>query len=381
MAPLHKRSSVGPMRRTLLILFGVPLLLAEACTRLDPATPASPVPDSSIASVIDTADHSWSDRPDLHHLAQRLRGAHQALSIGTADREPGTVFGNIGDVVATRSGDILVLDATSRQLHIFDEDGHFKRMLPAIPLTALGVSGAMASRLVISSTDSILVLGRGVGAFPLDGPAAYHQLPVIPTGVDPGDMCLVDDDLYFFGADAFGTAVHQYGLGANHIRSFGAVYRSDNQLVVRGLTDGFIAGSLDPKGVLLVSRHMPYVWAYSLEGHLLWIASLSSFNPPKIHQTSGGKAGFGILADSSVDSLASLASIDGRHVLVQTQRGQELRSYVIDARDGKGLYIGNGLPLVRFVTLPRLYTVQQRPFPRVIVHSVSGSVPQRHAQQ
>jgi hypothetical protein len=327
-------------------------------------TPENRIPEGKVASVIGMADEPSA--PDLRDLAERLRQARQALSIGATDGDLGSVFDSIVDVVATRD-DILILDSANRRLRVFDRDGRFKLERPALPTT--GVSGSSPTRLVLSPEGSLWVMSRWRGAFS-GGPALGSQVTLTPAETHPADMCLLDDHLFFYGLGVDGTAVHEHSPSGEHIRSFGVAYRSANKGLAGALTDGSIVASLEPKGVVVMSRHLPYLWAYSTEGALRWVARLEAFRTPRILEKTwrSGRHAFTIFEGDDIDTLAALVVVDGRHVLVQTYRGRELRSYVVRTEDGKGLYVGNSLPRVHSVALPWLYASESTPFPRVLVY-------------
>ena len=132
-------------------------------------------------------------------------------------------------------------------------------------------------------------------------------------------------------------------------------------------------------------RYFPVLSGYSPEGELKWQSRLADFEPLKITQLvddQGRKAvRYGWEGDYH-DVVKSMIGLPGGYVIIQTARNTrasskarqeyaELRTYVLSAATGEGIYVGSSLPEIHAVTQDQILSGVNDPFPQIKVYGIS----------
>ncbi|MBW3631265.1 MAG: hypothetical protein KY464_18530 [Gemmatimonadetes bacterium] len=132
-------------------------------------------------------------------------------------------------------------------------------------------------------------------------------------------------------------------------------------------------------------RYLPYVRGHSADGTLRWTSRLADFRTIRIEEgvESDGQPYVLVGAGGDdYDRVEVLHAVDEGLVIIQTARHTaesgreqrdyaELRTYLISAETGKGVYVGNTLPRVLDVAGNRIYTGVNDPFPQVRVYEIA----------
>lgn len=218
--------------------------------------------------------------------------------------------------------------------------------------------------------------------FARDG-ASYRLARTIPVDLTPEDLCVLGDHLYVRGVEpqkADSRLVHKYSLRGPHVASFGAAYRSYNQIVRVQMSKGRIACSQDAGVIIAVSERLPFIHGYAPDGKLLWVSKIADFLSPRIVEGVDDKGSyFNISRRRTFDFPFSVLPLTNGHVLIQVARvhpggeDSEIHSYVLDSRTGVGLYVGPSLPRVVAVHWPRLFGVETKPYAKLVEHKLAGS--------
>ncbi|HWK90420.1 MAG TPA: 6-bladed beta-propeller [Longimicrobium sp.] len=317
-------------------------------------------------------------------FARRLARARQVGAFGAVEGTPDQVFGNIEDIAAGEDGRLYVLDSRYNNVRIFDASGR--------PLASFGGPGGGPAEFRAPEALSrdrqgrILVADRHnrIKLFAPQG-ASYAVQGSISVRFVPEDFCLLGDAVFVQGIerDAF---LHAFSASGQRLRSFGAPYATANWLVREQLSDGPVACSEEAGTVVTMLKYLPVVYGYSPQGELRWVSRLEDFRPIRITEevNAKGKPRVSFEGDAPYDIAESLQTAPGGLVVVQTARRTpqsnrdklefaELRTYVLSAATGQGVYVGNHLPRIGAVTGTRVLAGENDPYPRVRILEMPGA--------
>lgn len=356
-----------------------------APSEISPGT-VHPTPDnlpraSELAASIPMARGIRGDGP-AQRFARRLAGARQVGAFGAMEGEPSEVFGMIEDVVADRSGRLYVLDSRYNNVRIHDGSG--------AALASFGRPGGgpmefrspealerdRAGRLLVADRHNRIKVFESQGG-------SYVYARSIEVPLVPEDFCLLGDQVVVQGVADDGF-IHLYNGSGAHLRSFGRLYSSRNWLVRNQLSDGPIACVPEAGTVVTMFKYLPVVHGYGADGKLRWVSRLADFRPIRIVEGVSPRGQPRVTFDGGAphDVAESLAAAPGGLVVVQTARitpesvranreYAELRTYVLSARTGEGVYVGNHLPRISAVDAARVLAGVNDPFPQVRILSLA----------
>jgi hypothetical protein len=315
----------------------------------------------------------------LREFAAALRGARPVTSVGSLDGDESQLFGYVEDVAVDEAGRFFVLDSRYNNVRIFDQLG---RSLGAFSGPGRGPGELMApeaieqdqlGRLVVADRFNILKVFERRGA-------TFQVAASIPVRLVPEDFCLMGDRVVVQGVRRGGGTVHAFSMMGDSVLSFGAPYRSQNWLVQNQLSDGPIACSPEAGTVVTMYKYLPIIYGYAPDGQLRWMSQLADFRPigivEDVEDDGAPVVAFTPRPDGH-DLVASLMAT-GSYVLVQTgrhtpaslkeqQEYAELRTYLLSAATGEGVYVGNHLPRLTAIADDRAYAAVNDPFPQVRV--------------
>jgi hypothetical protein len=174
--------------------------------------------------------------------------------------------------------------------------------------------------------------------------------------------------------------IHVFSAAGEALRSFGRPYVTPNALVREQLSDGPIACSEVAGAVVTMLKYLPIVYGYSPQGELLWTTRLSSFRSIRIVEEGNprGLPRVSFHGEKPHELVESMQAAPGGVIVVQTalitprsreerKEFAELRTYVLNAATGEGVYVGNHLPRISAVGGTTVLAAENDPFPRVRV--------------
>jgi hypothetical protein len=337
----------------------------------------------SLAASVRMRDGAGGDA-GLGRLARSLRDARPLWTLGTMDGDEATVFGHVEDIVAGEDGRLFVLDSRFNNIRVYDA--------AARPLAVFGRPGRgpeefMAPEALKRDSGGRLVVADRHNRIKIFEPndATFRSSGSISVPFVPEDFCLLDDRIFVQGVRRDGGVIHSFTEAGDSVLSFGPAYRTGNWLVRNQLSDGPIACSPEGGTVVMMFKYLPVVYGYSADGRLKWVTELADFHPITITEDVDGQGrpevGFEPRPDGH-DIAESLLAVPGGAVLVQTARHTpeslrqrrdfaELRTYLLSASTGQGIYVGSGLPRIRAVAAGRAYAAVNDPFPQVRTYQLS----------
>lgn len=198
-----------------------------------------------------------------------------------------------------------------------------------------------------------------------------YQIPF-----DPRDICVVDSLVIVLGSYA-GHIVHVFHPPAREpVASFGLPFAPQNPLLEGTLSNGLLVCDPDHGTVFAISRVLPDLRAYSLDGTLQWRTRIPSFHRMVARQVEDGGLRLVHPTEGKSDYITSL-SLQDSSIIVQfgpKERGQALgldsaRTALFDAPSGRFLGAQAALPV--FIAMSGL-ALQPRwdPFPQLIVGGI-----------
>jgi hypothetical protein len=322
---------------------------------------------------------------ELQPFAERLAKARLVLTLGQLEGAPSTVFGAVEDVDAHVPGRFAVLDSRYNEVRVFDSSGAF---VESFGRPGRGPNEFLAPEALEShGADRFIVADRNAQVKVMERTAAgMRQRVTIRLQFTPEDLCVLADNIVVQGPTP-GGMLHLYSTDGRHLRSLGDGYRSANPLVSSQLSDGRAACATEAGAIVAMLRYLPYVRGYGTDGTLRWTSRLADFRTIGIEEgvEPDGQPYVVVGAGTGeYDEVEVLHALDEGLVIVQTARHTpqsdqerrehaELRTYVLSARTGKGVYVGNTLPRVLDVAGKRIYTATNDPFPQVRVYELPAA--------
>lgn len=351
-------------------------LLAVGCGNQQIVHPTSDNIPKSSEITFTVTDGATSDG-SLSALVDKLKAARAEHTVASTDTEKPTPFGVVDAVLPTADG-YVVLDVERLVLSLFSADGHPRFSLSLGPRKAAGHPRALAllpnGRLVLGGDKVLRVFDTNE--------TPYKEMPSQPYEGDIEGLCLLGNRLLVRAADTSNSiAVLSVG-SAGDLRhtgiSFSSRYRSPHEEIATSLSHGQIACIQGANVVVdAIAVLSPYLRAFSAAGERVWTSAIENYRLPRIVEfTVDGRTMTMDEQRNVHDQLASVAPLGPEHVLAQFVRFRPgsktlptLRTFVFDAKSGRGAFVGDGFPLVRAAGFSRLFTVDTETFKKLTVMS------------
>ena len=302
-------------------------------------------------------------------------------AFGSESDSDAVLLGNIKAVALLPSGDVVVLDDVKSELRIFGPTGVPKQRLgragrgPGEFFNPLSLAVDTEGRLYVSD------LAHTIQVF-APSPAGYRYLRTIQIEISANAMCFLDTLLVVQGA-RFGqdTILHVYDRSGRVLRSFGALYRSPNQLLNYQFGAGSIACDAQ-RGLVLYAPGgaIGEVRAYRTDGALAWRTAVTGYRVKRIEDYRGGVR---VSGAQGVHSVHAFVLLPGRGLLVQVAfRTEEavrnqipfttLHSFLLDPATGRPLPLGTALPPIFAASGGEAVLAFNDPVPRFEVRGLQG---------
>ena len=295
----------------------------------------------------------------LLDLRQRLVHASKLGALASANEVADAELGFI--VGAAAIGDrLLVADLYSSAIKAYTTSGpaeewRFDRRIASV----------RDIRTVRISPDNTLlvVTDRGVLKIPTRGDSI--QSIEVPSRAWPvTDGCVMHGRVYIRSASGSFALIGEIAPHGTVIREFGAAYLTGSSRLRRQLSAGRIVCIPEVETIIAVHEALPWVDAYSINGELTWRTYIANFIPTQIDELlTGEERAIRRQTMPVVHQVISAAPAPGGSILIQiaqlgprsgaTRAVKRLDTYLLSARDGRGVYVGVGLPPVLQLTTSR----------------------------
>jgi hypothetical protein len=333
----------------------------------------------------------------LGRMATLIRSATRVDSFGRADGQLAEVIGLISDGTVSREGRVAIIDMANRSLRVLNQQG---RQIARVgqagggPLdfrTPVGVWFAGESQLVV--VDAV----NGLKRVRIGDDGRAELVNSMPLNAGPMSGCALGDTLYLQGtapvtssetSDSRRTdfVVTGYDARSGGRWGFGDSYPSNRPLVRRLMSEGVVG--CGGAYVLVALSKLPFISGFDPTGRRQWTSQLAEFDIGRSEErlNSRGQLSIGLEPDFKTFSfIRRITPIGGAFFVVQVGLAtrESLRdgslwsrvdSYVVDARNGTGTFVGVDLPLILGLAGDRLIGFENDPFPRVVFLRLAGSV-------
>jgi len=319
------------------------------------------------------------------------------ISVNTADPEisiGGTrtgkraeVFSHIKRVSTDSEYNIYILDSQAPAVKKYDSRGELTFIYG-------GVQGRKAAALyrpfdMEIVRDSLIYLSDAYGNIKIlkSGEKKIEFVRADST-VFPSDMCVMDDKIFMRTVKEIGNTddyrlVHAYNLtDGSYIRSFGPLYRSPRPESNKHFSTMGLIGCMKETNTVIYTlyENFSYLYGYSSEGDFKWVTRLPSFRGYEVVEKLNEEketTGFSHSSKGDRVKIVSVQPVMGKYILVQSapmsvwRSGDSesvVKSYVISAEDGEGVYRSNSMPYILHINEKYFYTNNINSYPGVKVY-------------
>lgn len=321
--------------------------------------------------------------PEMTHVvAELVRTTSRPANwgIGSLDGDALEVFGNLADIALDAHENVFVLDDRLISIRKFSAAGHYKANLgragrgPGEFTEPMAIALGRLNEVYVADAARRLLLFRPAGA--------GYRSTTIPLDFSPRDLCLLRGKLIVHGISLRTGSVLFAFDSANAVeRTFGEIYRSPNNAINRELSQGKVACN-DKVGVILFApvTNLFELRAYQPDGKLRWISAVDGLTPIELAEVVG-RAGSKLIRapKEGFHRIHSAVAYPPNHFVVQiafeawadrpTRPEQRaLYTLLIDARDGRGVFVGDSIPPIVAASDRAIIVMRNDPFPRLEVY-------------
>lgn len=323
--------------------------------------------------------------PALLPLSKLIQASSPRLKIGT-ESEPGpTLLGPIVAVALDSSGNVYVLDTSVHKIKVFNPEGRY--------ITSVGNLGrgpgdfAAVQGLVHDGKSSLYVVDRinGISVYSTENGRPTYKSRVA-TDWQPSSACILNGRLVV-KAWHNDRILHVFNADGSS-QSIGEPFAPDSIPMVRMFINrAGLIGCDSRRGIVYVlsSPAPATVRAYDLTGRVIWESRLPEYLGTRIFSDHGGVSM--MLARFLENTVLTVGPnrlvIQARDVVRKAPRGragvfatkfelQGIATYVIDGETGRLLAREYGFPLIGAMFGDLAATIEEDPFPRVSLMTVTA---------
>lgn len=309
-----------------------------------------------------------------------LKNSVLKKEIGLDQENEEEIFGLISDVVSDELSRIYILDERQQLIQVFDEDGDF--------LTTLGGRGRgpnefETARALTIYKDKWLIVSNGYRIDIYDiQKEEIEYFKSISIDYLAGDLCIINDHLFINkfqvllldGSSENPELIVSYDLPTfKRLTSFGIPYLSDNSMVVDRMSTGRVSCNEKSKVVLFTFDKMPIIHGYDFStGELLWKSKIDNTSFLNVIETNQGgqtKLTYEQPESKIIDNVHSTITLNDNYEVFQIDRRllnsddytneQTILTYVLNSKTGIGRLINQNLPLFRYISSEKTYSVNK----------------------
>lgn len=326
---------------------------------------------------------------DVRAISQSLLSPTELFTLGVTQRGDDEQLGPIMDIKEGPAGNIYVLDGQYNKVKVYSSEGRFLYAVRGpheeqfTTTSRRGASGHILfpASLEVDSSGRIFFADRNAGIKIFKRTGKTHQVSAtLQPSLEIHEVCVRGGILHIHG---FGPdnrhAINRLTLSGNKLDSFGAIYSSSSPLVHRNFGLGQIA-CMDSR-IIYAPNYLPVIYSYSPTGEMQWAVKIPDFKTMEVIET-GSNVYMGVFG-SPHDQVIRITRLSETYIFVQiasfTPKGviaakmgrkvghDALRTYLMSAKTGEAVFIGDSVPQIYAVTESRVYTARRHPFPQVSV--------------
>ena len=329
------------------------------------------IPEASSPGLVLSATTSVTDGENTLVDKERER-----FVLGVNEGEAHEMFGYIAGMSHDGNDILYVLDSEYKEVRAYNS--HSGDLVGVFGKAGQGPGEFRSDFLKIAVEDRIISIldGSRIHIFERRRERNFILFKTIrnPTR-GSSDLCVMDGYLYILGEYQENT-IHKATFEGQVVASFGEIYTSSHPVLQSIMSiEGFLACNKRHGVVGWIRQHVPALMGYTAQGELLWITKFADYEP------SGVVAGF--MEDDGSPTVEQGPPEDGESMFVSLiadqadnfyvgyftqskERGNPLPLFRINARTGKGEYLGDGW--VSGLSNYQVFTTRTSPFPQVIIY-------------
>lgn len=326
---------------------------------------------------------------NVQAISQTLLNPTELFTLGVSQGEEDVRLGPIMDIKEDLAGNIYILDGQYNEVKVYSSGGNFLYAVQGpsegepLGVYRRGSSGQIffPASLEVDSSGRIIFADRSNGVRIFERTGKTHRVSTtLPSSLEIHEVCVSEDVLHIHGFNPDNHhAINRVSLLGNTLNSFGAIYSSSSPLVHRILGMGQIA-CMDSK-IIYAPNYLPVIYSYSPTGDMQWAVKIPDFQTLEIIEK-GSEVSMDIFAKPH-DQIVRIVPIPEAQIIVQiasftpeglstAKRGRKvghdaLRTYLMSARTGEAIFVGDTVPQIYAVTEDRVYIARRHPSPQVSV--------------
>jgi hypothetical protein len=313
----------------------------------------------------------YTPQSDIGAVPGRL-APPDTIRVGLKDGDPNLVFGRIDAVGFDGAGAIFVLDGLSKNFRVLGPDGHW--------IATVGRSGWGPGEFLGPNDLAVGLDGKVVVMDPPNARALLFELNEggvrdvegIRVPFTARQVCFLDFGTVLALGFYQGANLHEFTVEGELLRSFGEAHPHRDRWVREVIGGDFLACEEDR--LIVGTRLLPYVYAYSVSGRELWSIRLPDFHQVVVDVRS---TGFGYLWPPSgyYDSVQSMVVLPSGRLLLQVVRQTRegatdpVRSYILNRETGEVEGQRSDWPLIAGLSPGGLIAeIVSEPYPMLLLY-------------
>ncbi len=353
------------------VISGPNQVSAQALSRKTQHPTPDNIPEASSPELVLSETTSVTDGG--HALVGKER---ERFILGVDEGEAHEMFGDIADISHDGHETLYIIDSGYKEVRAYNS--HSGDFVGVFGRAGEGPGEFRSELLEIAVEDRIISIldDTRIHIFERGEERSFVLSKTIKTPAwRASDLCIMDGYLYIL-AEYQEKPIHKMTLEGQVVASFGEIYTSSHPVLQSIMSmEGFLACNKRHGVVGWIRQHVPALMGYTAQGELLWITKFADYEP------SGVVAGF--MEDDGSPTVEQGPPEDGESMFVSLiadqadnfyvgyftqskERGNPLPLFRINARTGKGEYLGDGW--VSGLSNYQVFTTRTSPFPQVVIY-------------
>ncbi len=357
------------------VISGPNQVSAQALSRKTQHPTPDNIPEASSPELVLSETTSVTDGG--HALVGKER---ERFILGVDEGEAHEMFGDIADISHDGHETLYIIDSGYKEVRAYNS--HSGDFVGVFGRAGEGPGEFRSDFLKIAVEDRIISIldDTRIHIFERGEERSFVLSKTIKTPAwRASDLCIMDGYLYIL-AEYQEKPIHKMTLEGQVVASFGEPYKSSHPTVQTAMSVGGLLACNKRHGIVgWIRQHVPVLRGYTAQGEPLWITKFADFEP------SGLVSGFrpdGIptiipeLPEYGESMFVTLIADQADNFYVEyfthpdvTQPddiGNPSPLFRINARTGKGEYLGNGG--VSAVSNTQVFRVRSFPFPQIAIY-------------
>ncbi len=318
----------------------------------------------------------------LLQAAERVKSVRVERVFGTEDGDAIEVMGTVAAAVEDKAGRVIVLDRSFQNLRVLDRDVRKSFAVGRKGSGPMEFRAPMYLWVANDGTVSVADAVLGVKSFRLDSLQSARLIRTFKVVGDITSACISGNDVATFRVSRSTDPLVEIRTPVGKVRtSFGEPYSATSSLARAIMSEGAI-GCVEDRSFVTALSGIPLVHGFDANGKRRWVSRIEPFEIGIQEETvdEGGRHSIGLQNGTRKYSyVISLVPHQDHFVLVQvahhTDRSlrarkdfESLDTYLLDAKTGHGVWVGNSLPKISSTRPSGFVGVSNDPFPRVLLY-------------